>query len=77
MSEQNKYSLKLQLEAFDRNEWVDDNNHCFYFYDWFCKKTSLERKAKSLIPKVKKFVDKMFHVMPVTWTRKWEKDQNF
>ena len=59
MSEQNKYSLKLQLEAFDRNEWVDDNNRCFYFYDWFCRNTSLERKAKSLIPKVKKFIDKM------------------
>ncbi len=58
MSEQ-KHSLKQQLKAFERNEWAGDLNHCFYFYDWFCKDTSLERKAKSLMPKVKKFIDKM------------------
>lgn len=53
MTDENKYSTKEQLEAFNRGEFLD---RCFYFYDWFCKKRSLERKSKSLIPKVKKFI---------------------
>jgi hypothetical protein len=52
-----QHTLRQQLESFERNEWV--GSHCFYFYDWFCKKTSLERKAKSLMPKVRKFIAKM------------------
>jgi hypothetical protein len=52
-------TLHQQLEAFNRNEWLNNTNDCFYFYDWFCKKTSLERKAKSLMVKVKKFIKKM------------------
>ena len=55
MSE-NTHSLKLQLEAFEHGKWSGDLDHCFYFYDWFCKDTSLERKAKSLMSKVKKFI---------------------
>lgn len=52
-----QHTLRQQLESFERNEWVD--SHCFYFYDWFCKDTSLERKAKSLMAKVRKFIAKM------------------
>jgi hypothetical protein len=40
-----QHTLRQQLEAFERKEWVGDLNHCFYFYDWFCKDTSLERKV--------------------------------
>ncbi len=54
-----QHTLRQQLEAFERKEWVGDLNHCFYFYDWFCKDTSLERKAKGLMAKVRKFIKKM------------------
>lgn len=50
-----KYTLREQLEAFEADKFLDDND-CFYFYDWFCKDKSLERKARSLMAKVKKFV---------------------
>jgi hypothetical protein len=51
-----QYSLKDQLEAFSKGEWLD---RCFYFYDWFCKDASLERKARALMSKVKKFIKVM------------------
>ena len=49
-----KYTLRDQLEAFSNGTILD--NSCFYFYDWFCKDGSLERKARSLMTKVKRFV---------------------
>lgn len=48
-------SLKEQITSFLLEDKILDTS-CFYFYDWFCKKSSLEKKAKSLMPKVIKFV---------------------
>lgn len=53
------YTLRQQLEAFDTNTWIGTMGHCFYFYDWFCRDHSLERKAKALMPKVKKLIKAM------------------
>lgn len=53
------YTLRQQLEAFDINAWIGTMGHCFYFYDWFCRDHSLERKAKALMPKVKKLIKAM------------------
>jgi hypothetical protein len=54
-------NLKQQLEAFERGVFLDskgEESWCFNFYDWFCKDTSLETKARSLYAKVKKFLKK-------------------
>ena len=51
------YTLRDQLNAFENDNWLD--SRCFYFYDWFCRNGSLERKARSLMTKAKKFVKKM------------------
>jgi hypothetical protein len=54
-----KTTLAEQLNAFALGRIIDSEgseNDCFNFYDWFCKDSSLERKAKALFPKVKKFV---------------------
>jgi hypothetical protein len=54
-----KVSLAEQLNAFASGRIIDNEgseNDCFNFYDWFCKDSSLERKANALFPKVKKFV---------------------
>jgi len=54
-----KATLAQQLNAFASGRIIDSEgseNDCFNFYDWFCKDSSLERKAKALFPKVKKFV---------------------
>jgi hypothetical protein len=54
-----KTNLKAQLEAFEKGIFLDsegEDSWCFNFYDWFCKDTSLERKARSLYAKVKKFL---------------------
>ncbi len=53
------YTLRQQLEAFAMNTWIGTLGHCFYFYDWFCRDHSLQRKAKTLMPKVKKFIKAM------------------
>jgi len=50
----NEYTLRKQLEAFENGTILD--KRCFYFYDWFCKDNSLERKAQVLMAKVKKFI---------------------
>jgi hypothetical protein len=52
-----EYTLRDQLNAFENNNWLDSS--CFYFYDWFCRDGSLERKARGLMSKAKKFIDKM------------------
>ena len=54
-----KATLKEQLEAFDQGRFMDsdgDESWCFNFYDWFCKDSSLQNKAKSLFAKVKRFL---------------------
>jgi hypothetical protein len=54
-----KVNLAEQLNAFASGKIIDstgDQNDCYNFYDWFCKDASLERKAKALFPKVKKFI---------------------
>ena len=54
-----KVNLAEQLNAFASGRIIDSEgseNDCFNFYDWFCKDSSLERKANALFPKVKKFV---------------------
>jgi hypothetical protein len=54
-----KTTLAEQLNAFASGRIIDsegDQNTCFNFYDWFCKDSSLERKANILFPKVKRFL---------------------
>jgi hypothetical protein len=49
------------LEEFDEGRFIDSEGReswCFNFYDWFCKDTSLEAKARSLYAKVKSFLKK-------------------
>jgi hypothetical protein len=53
-------SLKQQLEAFKNGTILASDgtmDWCFNFYDWFCKDSSLENKAKRLFPMVAKFVN--------------------
>ena len=57
-----KVSLREQLEAFKAGSIMDSDgtvNFCFNFFDWFCKESSLENKAKQLFPRVKTFAEKM------------------
>jgi hypothetical protein len=52
-------SLRAQLAHFEttgRFPSSDGDDQFFGFYDWFCKDTSLERKSKSLVAKLKKFL---------------------
>jgi hypothetical protein len=56
-----KTNLKQQLEALERGVFLDSSGkecECFNFYDWFCSDGALERKARSLYAKVKKFLKK-------------------
>lgn len=48
------HTLRQQLEAFENGIILDKD--CFHFYDWFCKDKSLQRKAHSLMAKVKRFI---------------------
>jgi hypothetical protein len=54
-----KVNLAEQLNAFASGRIIDSEGlakmTCFNFYDWFCKDSSLERKANVLFPKVKQF----------------------
>lgn len=52
-------SLRAQLAQFEttgRFPSSDGADHFFGFYDWFCKDSSLERKSKSLVSKLKRFL---------------------
>ena len=52
-------TLAAQLNAFASGQIMDSDGtvgNCFNFYDWFCKDSSLERKAIALFPKVKRFL---------------------
>jgi hypothetical protein len=54
-----KTTLAAQLNAFASGQIMDSDGtigSCFNFYDWFCKDSSLERKANKLFPQVKKFI---------------------
>ena len=55
-----KVTLKQQLEAFERGQYLDSDGRtdssCFVFYDWFCKDSSLQRRSNKLFSKVKRFV---------------------
>lgn len=51
-------SLREQFQAFEAKS-ADYTEGCYFFYDWFCNDKSLETKAKSLMPKVKKVVEKL------------------
>ena len=57
-----KVSLREQLAAFKAGNIMDADgtvSFCFNFFDWFCRESSLEGKAKQLFPRVKTFVEKM------------------
>ena len=52
-------NLATQLNRFANGVILDSEGNadtCFNFYDWFCKDSSLENKAKSLFSKVKTFL---------------------
>ena len=52
-------TLAAQLNAFESGQIMDSDGtvgNCFNFYDWFCKDSSLERKAYALFPRVKRFL---------------------
>ena len=54
-----KATLAQQLNAFASGRIMDSDGttgSCYNFYDWFCKDSSLERKAHALFPKVKRFL---------------------
>ena len=58
MAKQKQPTLRQQIKAFqDSKEFIGDK--FFYFFDWFCKDTSLKNKAMSLMPKVIKFAEVM------------------
>jgi hypothetical protein len=57
----NHITLRQQLEAFERGQILSsggeiDSEGCYNFYDWFCKQTSLEGKAKRLFSNVRTFL---------------------
>jgi hypothetical protein len=53
-------TLRQQLEAFSNGQIMESDGRidsgCYNFYDWFCKDTSLENKAKRLFGNLKTFV---------------------
>jgi hypothetical protein len=55
-----KITLRQQLESFDLGVFLDSSGSvdsgCFNFYDWFCKDSSLEKKAIKLFKNVKTFL---------------------
>ena len=54
-----KVTLAQQLNAFASGRIMDSDGttgSCYNFYDWFCKDSSLERKARALFPRVKRFL---------------------
>mgnify|MGYP003609724740 CR=1 FL=1 len=50
-------SNKASINEIIANPELLNIDGCWSFYDWFCKKTSLENKAKSFIPKLKFLVN--------------------
>ena len=57
-----KGTLRKQFEAFSEGRYVDSDgneSHCYNFYDWFCKDTSLKNKANTLFRASRRFAKKM------------------
>ena len=55
-------TLRKQFEAFDDGVYLDSDgseSSCYNFYDWFCKDSSLENRAKRLMPTARRFAQKM------------------
>jgi hypothetical protein len=52
-------NFNQQVAAFQANNETFNDNNCFFFYDWFCKESSLERKAKDLMVKAQKLMGKL------------------
>lgn len=56
-----KITLKQQLEAFEKGQFLDSNGEeswCYNFYDWFCKDKALKAKSERLFKMVKRWVKK-------------------
>ena len=57
-----KGTLRKQFEAFSDGRYLDSDgteSHCYNFYDWFCKDTSLKGKANTLFRASRRFVKKL------------------
>ena len=57
-------TLREQFAAYDKRPrvWLDSDGKedwAFNFYDWFCKDSALENRAKKLMPAAKRFAKKM------------------
>jgi hypothetical protein len=53
------FNLQQQLSHFDETGIFPDSDgstSCYGFYDWFCSNKSLERRSRSLVAKLKKFL---------------------
>ena len=53
-------TLREQFDAYNERprRWLDSDGKedwAFNFYDWFCKDTALENRAKKLMPTAKRF----------------------
>ena len=60
----NMSTLREQFDAYNKRPrvWLDSDGKedwAFNFYDWFCKDTALENRAKKLMPTAKRFAKKM------------------
>ena len=56
-----KITLKQQLEAFEKGQFLDSNGEeswCYNFYDWFCKDKALKAKSERLFKMTKRWVKK-------------------
>ena len=53
-------NIKQQLEAYAMGQFMDAEGNtdrgCYNFYDWFCKSSSLEGKARRLFSNLKTFL---------------------
>ena len=55
-------TLREQFEAFSDGRYLDSDgqeSHCYNFYDWFCKDSSLKNKANTLFRASRRFAKKM------------------
>ena len=56
-----KITLKQQLEAFEKGQFLDSDGEeswCYNFYDWFCKDKALKAKSERLFKMTKRWVKK-------------------
>jgi hypothetical protein len=54
-----KATIRQQLEAHSQGRYLDSSGEeswCFTFYDWFCKESSLQKKADTLFAQLKRFL---------------------